>query len=885
MFVTFGKIDIVVPSWQWWAEALTWYGENFFRGVSRYGASQVDQHVQVPETIYSDTQREYLVRLYKSTQFGDTYTESVSQQPKALDEFSFSDGTNYSYDPAKYVNKSPLFVTFGKESNANTTDFQDTDIDFATDTIKLIKHGFVSYDKVTFSNPETLPSPLVAGTVYYVSKVDDDQFRLYSDAALTTLVNLAPRSSLTFNDTNVDSASNRLTLTAHGLTTGQLVRFTTTGTLPGGLTSDTKYYVNVIDANTVELYLDKAQTRIVNIAPRAERSVLSSDFNDPNDWVTVNSHLLFDKTPIRWRAGFGTLPAGLTAGTVYYVRAYSANIFSLYTDVNLTTKVTNFAGASDTVWFYEDGGTHTLTVDGGTHTIKRQSFDSVYFARLRQLKFNKTGDNWRGVSPSNLYVSVDGQLVPRHTLASPGNATYNSYYVYATASGSPLLGSGTAKYLAFTSSTQIGIDRAAIVRMVNTETKWCGSAATNTAWNYDNGSWVPAYGLGLYADYFNGRFPTCGAVFQGRLVLSGFEHDDLTMLFSNVSDTIYAGEFFNYYQVTDDNSQPSTDPFDVVVSGNASESVVALLAYQNSLFCFTQDAVYRTFSQTINVNIDNRSIGPVSNQGSCNAQCVVTTENTVLFLSPNGLFDLNTVMQEQYQAAEVSTKVRSLFSVLKQKTYRNLPWVVYDKVNYKVYMALPIQGDTTQCQQIFVYDTQRQAWTQYDTYQKFKSYAGVFYSDATLGYQVGISNRLLCSNVLTRFGYSRRADFVTRVTNQSAPINGVPRTFWTTQTLSGVYEYKPDFPLLPFTDVNDIVVYYGSTLNGVVLTTQWDKTPNGYIRLRFNPTDNYYLLVEPVTQWLIWKNNLPYTLEGGDFKNRTYADACTPIGGGGGGYG
>ena len=49
-------------------------------------------------------------------------------------------------------------------------------------------------------------------------------------------------------------ANNQLTSTAHGLSSGDVVVLSSTGSLPTGLQENTKYFVEVIDANTLELY-------------------------------------------------------------------------------------------------------------------------------------------------------------------------------------------------------------------------------------------------------------------------------------------------------------------------------------------------------------------------------------------------------------------------------------------------------------------------------------------------------------------------------------------------------------------------------------------------------------------------------------------------------
>ena len=65
------------------------------------------------------------------------------------------------------------------------------------------------------------------------------------------------RTPLTFADlaiASVSAATDRLTVTAHGLQTGDgPVRLETTGTAPGGLAVDTDYWAIRVDANTLQL--------------------------------------------------------------------------------------------------------------------------------------------------------------------------------------------------------------------------------------------------------------------------------------------------------------------------------------------------------------------------------------------------------------------------------------------------------------------------------------------------------------------------------------------------------------------------------------------------------------------------------------------------------
>ena len=73
----------------------------------------------------------------------------------------------------------------------------------------------------------------------------------------------------TFVDGNVNTGTDRITVTTHPLVTNQAVTLTTSGTLPAGLALSTTYYIREIDANTIEFYSDAALANIVDITAAA----------------------------------------------------------------------------------------------------------------------------------------------------------------------------------------------------------------------------------------------------------------------------------------------------------------------------------------------------------------------------------------------------------------------------------------------------------------------------------------------------------------------------------------------------------------------------------------------------------------------------------------
>jgi len=104
----------------------------------------------------------------------------------------------------------------------------------------------------------------------YVTRLKDDlvyktidvaplEFRLasyplYSTALHNKIIDVANwGGAKTFSPSNVNTTSDRITITSHGFTSGDVVALKSTGTLPSPLQTNVQYSVSVIDANTIEL--------------------------------------------------------------------------------------------------------------------------------------------------------------------------------------------------------------------------------------------------------------------------------------------------------------------------------------------------------------------------------------------------------------------------------------------------------------------------------------------------------------------------------------------------------------------------------------------------------------------------------------------------------
>ena len=135
--------------------------------------------------------------------------------------------------------------------NEGTIDPVNFTVNVTSDTF-TISNTSTMYSKLTtgsivrFSSEGTLPSPLQTETDYYVIKKDANNLQL----SLSYLdINTVAK---TFT-TNVGTSTTNITVTGHGYVNNQPVQLITTGTLPSPFTTNTTYYVNVINANTIQL--------------------------------------------------------------------------------------------------------------------------------------------------------------------------------------------------------------------------------------------------------------------------------------------------------------------------------------------------------------------------------------------------------------------------------------------------------------------------------------------------------------------------------------------------------------------------------------------------------------------------------------------------------
>ena len=138
----------------------------------------------------------------------------------------------------------------------------------ASDTITVPSHRFITGDPVIYHDGGgTTISGLTDGDLYYIIRVDDDNFKLATtsaNASAGTAIDISAGSGIghciygvdkTFEPSDINVSNNTITISAHGYSTGDVVlyQYEGSGSSIGGLTQLKTYYVIEVNSTTIQL--------------------------------------------------------------------------------------------------------------------------------------------------------------------------------------------------------------------------------------------------------------------------------------------------------------------------------------------------------------------------------------------------------------------------------------------------------------------------------------------------------------------------------------------------------------------------------------------------------------------------------------------------------
>jgi hypothetical protein len=245
----------------------------------------------------------------------------------------------------------------------------------STDSFTYASHGLTTGTRVRLSTSGSLASGLSSYTDYYAIATDANTFKLATsavNASLGTAIDFTTSGTGTVNIVSLavggtsnafDASTDTVTQSSHGLTTGQKIRFTGSGSTPTGLSKDTDYYVTGTTTNTFKVatsYANALAATSIDFSGAASGNIFLNSYltdtrsvgtgtggsgnigtmvekvSTTNDTLTIANHGLTVGNRIRLEFP-GTSPAGLAEGTDYYAIIVDSNTIKVATSsVNAT---------------------------------------------------------------------------------------------------------------------------------------------------------------------------------------------------------------------------------------------------------------------------------------------------------------------------------------------------------------------------------------------------------------------------------------------------------------------------------------------------------------------------------------------------------------------
>lgn len=256
-------------------------------------------------------------------------------------------------------------------------------------------------DRVFFNTPVSVGGIIVAAGWYAATPLGASTYSIEARNLATSAAVLATATCSDSTSTvTITSASPAVVSWAtHGLAAGRMVRFTSSGTVPTGMTSGQTYYVSATNLLTNSFQIEDLNGRMINtsstgtgtitalafwgavpvfqtlaanaIAPVAAATVTIT-IASPGV-VTWTGHGFSEGQAVRF-ATSGALPTGLTAGTTYYVSSagLAANTFQVAASFSNAINGLSSINTSGTQSGVQTGtalGSSTLTVTLEDHGL------------------------------------------------------------------------------------------------------------------------------------------------------------------------------------------------------------------------------------------------------------------------------------------------------------------------------------------------------------------------------------------------------------------------------------------------------------------------------------------------------------------------------------
>ena len=283
--------------------------------------------------------------------------------------------SGYDGDPTWYFRsinedgQTNQYIALLKRNTSTNDSFYKANHGFQTnDSVVLSTTGAVHYyNQVTGNNQRTSTT---SGT-WYIDRINNDRFRIKSSTGASPMRLAGATGVTTFTAILTNPTRNSVYIADNQFSSGEIVKYETTGVAPAGLTSGDSYYVYPISGNRFTLSLTQGGSMIditnsgsgahtfenttadfgvvdgsytttkaisenelevtipFKIPPTGKGFNAATDVDDTNDRINIPSHFFSTGTRVIYDNSGGTTIPGLTHNKDYYIVVIDHNFFQL----------------------------------------------------------------------------------------------------------------------------------------------------------------------------------------------------------------------------------------------------------------------------------------------------------------------------------------------------------------------------------------------------------------------------------------------------------------------------------------------------------------------------------------------------------------------------
>ena len=341
--------------------------------------------------------------------------------------------TTHSYEKQILDRNPQMYVKFDKSNFDSTSGIFGptitTSVTFtnSTDRVNLTSHGLLAGTAVSFSTAGTLPAGITAGTVYYVQEVLTNSFclNIYKSYALINnafgKVNFTTdgsENSITYYIINFTNSTERINIVSHSLPTGTAVSFSTTGTLPAGITAGQIYYVQEVLTNSfcLNYYREAALDNSSYF-----KVYFSTDGSGPSTMTYYNTRLQ-DHGEQKLSFGYGSSTTGVPVSKNGYYSILSDAITSKYKQIFEPKRLIDIFNRYDanSLGFFTSSDTSDLSMQ----YYSWQTSDQNWIISSNQAKYISNNYTNNNIHYMKCNIKSLDHFVDFKTNATPGTRAY-----------------------------------------------------------------------------------------------------------------------------------------------------------------------------------------------------------------------------------------------------------------------------------------------------------------------------------------------------------------------------------------------------------------------------------------------------------------------------